>query len=328
MKLSVVIATYNRKSKVVTVLEKLFHSARAAHLAKDEFEILVVDNASTDDTFAALTMVKNQHSEFILHVIHETKKGTAHARNAGLKVARGEILAILDDDCNVDETYVAEIIRLFSADAEPVLRGGRVLLGDPLDLPVSIQESVKPLRWKKGVINDHHLGAGVVPGANMIFPRKILETIGLYDPLFGVGAAGIPAGEDSDYIYRAFAAGFAIEYCPSIIVRHFHGRRNMADVKKISRVYCIGTGALLAKYNVKHPNVIRKFAKFLPGQDKKSAHAHQLQQSPAAETSPNQEPSKSNRQKIKYRLPLIKRFYFLAQGFLLYLVSSRTKSQA
>jgi len=64
----------------------------------------------------------------------------------------------------------------------------------------------------------------------------------------------IDGGEDTDYFYRAYLANATLEYVPDMTVFHHHGRKTSADGKKLMIGYMIGTGAIYARYLLKHPN--------------------------------------------------------------------------
>jgi len=89
-------------------------------------------------------------------------------------------------------------------------------------------------------------------GCNIAMRREIAEIVGPFDERLGAGSR-IPGGEDTDFIVRAYLAGVRIEYAPNLLVYHYHGRRVVADGKKLFQNYAMGGGALFAKYAVKAP---------------------------------------------------------------------------
>jgi GT2 family glycosyltransferase len=122
------------------------------------------------------------------------------------------------------------------------MRGGRVELGDPSDMPFTIKTDILPEQ-----MNDVHFPGGFVIGANMVIPRAIIEDVGLFDERFGAGAY-LKAAEDTDYIHRVYRKGYKIEYQPDLVVHHFHGRKTLDEVRKLHAQYNIGNGALYAKH--------------------------------------------------------------------------------
>jgi glycosyltransferase involved in cell wall biosynthesis len=236
---SVVISSRNRAHALSGCFDAL---TRAALNATDmSLELVFVDNNSTDGT-AEIVRQWSATAPLPVTIVHETKPGLSNARNAGIMAAKGRILAFTDDDCEVAPDYFHVLAGLFADDATTIMRGGRVDLGDERDLPITIKTDDE----RAVLTHDLHAG-GFIHGCNMAFPKALVEKIGLFDPRFGAGAQ-FRSGEDTDYIHRAFAAGITVEYRPELKVKHFHGRRDLNDIKKLHNGYSFGNGALYAKY--------------------------------------------------------------------------------
>jgi GT2 family glycosyltransferase len=134
-----------------------------------------------------------------------------------------------------------------------------VELGDPTDLPFTINTSGTRRQWSLADNTLRREGvAGIINGCNMTMRRALHEQIGPYDESFGPGSV-IGSGDDTDYIFRAYLSGAVIEYVPDMAVFHHHGRKTAAAGYALWRKYMIASGALYAKYLVKHPNLSRQF---------------------------------------------------------------------
>jgi hypothetical protein len=140
-----------------------------------------------------------------------------------------------------------------------VLRGGRVELGDPTDLTLSIKTSRDLMRWSRRMNSARHdyLGSSIV-GCNMALRRTVAERIGPFDERLGPGVS-IPASEDTDWIYRAYSADVTIEYVPDMVIYHCHGRKRQSEGDKLFVNYATGHGAVYAKSFFRDPNLCRKF---------------------------------------------------------------------
>ena len=92
--LSIVIATFNRSAYLLRTLESLAGQT----LPAQEFEILVVNNNSTDDTPAVFAGFARQHPELRLRMVAEPVQGISYARNRGVAEAKGECIVFIDDD--------------------------------------------------------------------------------------------------------------------------------------------------------------------------------------------------------------------------------------
>ena len=246
---SVVICTRNRAPALHASLESVATAARAC---KDiETELVLVDNASSDDTQAVVrTWAETAGLKVVL--VREARKGLAAARNAGVRAAQGAVLAFTDDDCRLAPDYLQTLLELSARDPGMAVRGGRVELGDPADLPFTIKTDPMPVTYDGG----RHPG-GFIHGCNMAMTRATFDRIGMFDERFGAGAP-CEAGEDTDYLYRAFLAGIPVEYAPSLVVAHHHGRRSHADIVKLNGIYARGNGALYLKH-ARHWHLFRNF---------------------------------------------------------------------
>ena len=115
--LSVVIATRNRERWLTDALESLTRQTRPPD------EIIVVDNASEDNTREAVSQF--QHRLPVKYVF-EGKKGIPYARNCGVKLAKGDIIAFLDDDSSADENWLRYIEMPFIRDPNIGIVGGLI----------------------------------------------------------------------------------------------------------------------------------------------------------------------------------------------------------
>lgn len=224
----------------------------AAALAEPavEVEIVLVDNGSTDPTPALFQTLRDTCPIAFTGLV-EPVAGVSRARNRGLDAARGEVIVLTDDDCRLAPDYFAALARHFPEPDAPAIRGGRVELGDPRDLPFTIKTDLVPDR-----LGPHLHPGGFILGANMAMTRSALGAIGGFDTQFGAGAPLISA-EDTELYLRAHIAGIPVDYAPDMIVHHFHGRRTLEEVAELSRRYQIGNGALLAKHWQAYPVLLR-----------------------------------------------------------------------
>ncbi|HET7622038.1 MAG TPA: glycosyltransferase [Gemmatimonadaceae bacterium] len=233
---SVIVCTRNRCSALAQLLEAL---TRLVVPPEITWELVVVDNGSTDGTAA---LIDSSTDRLPVRRIFEPRKGISRARNAGLKAARGGILAFTDDDCLPAPNWLGAIVREFARDPGLAGIGGRVELHDPRDYPMTIRTS----RTRETLTSAYQL-PGLMVGCNMSFARWATEMVGEFDVTLG---AGTPVGsaEDTDYLYRSLLHGLRIEYVPDVLVAHNHGRRRLEDVGLLRRSYARGRGALLTKY--------------------------------------------------------------------------------
>jgi glycosyltransferase involved in cell wall biosynthesis len=233
MDISLIICTRNRASPLKRCLETI-----GAIECRRGWELVIVDNGSTDETAATIREFANA-APFPVRYVLQPLKGLSNARNAGLAVAQGTIIAFTDDDCYPQPDFLEQITRAFE-DERLGFVSGRIMLHDPTDYPATINESTEPLEFASG----RYLAPGAIKGANLAFRRHALEAAGGFDPLFGSGA--LFPSEDVDTSARVSMNGWTGAYDPRIVVSHHHGRK-AADIRSLHKSYDIGRGAYHAK---------------------------------------------------------------------------------
>lgn len=247
---TVLICTRDRAPALAAALASLTRAAIWADGVR--IEAIVVDNGSTDGTPALLERWTSEQ-RFSVRVIREDRPGLARARNSGLAHSRGAIVAMTDDDCVLHRDYLIAIVNAFAAAPGPAVIGGRILLGDPADLRVTVK-----LEDHAMVADPRAFPGGFVMGANLAFHADVLARIGGFDERFGAGAPFV-AAEDTDFLLRATKHGIPVLYDPYITVDHHHGRRRIEDETRLLAGYSFGDGALYAKHLLRD----RRIAGFL-----------------------------------------------------------------
>jgi GT2 family glycosyltransferase len=216
---SIILCTCNRAAalqQTLAALENLeFCSSR-------KVEVIVVDNASTDDTATATQNAKLSNME--VRYFYEARKGKAHALNSGLATARGEIILFTDDDVLLAEDWVEQMISSLVDDGYDAVTG-QITLAQHLMRPW-----LSPMqRWNLASSNDAQLYEGVreLIGANMGFRRSVLERVPRFDPELGPGALGF--AEDTLFGWQLVQAGFKVGYAPKARAIH------QLDVSRLRR---------------------------------------------------------------------------------------------
>jgi GT2 family glycosyltransferase len=237
--ISIVVTTYNRAGR----LENLFASiARMHRPAGLDWEVILVDNNSTDATRdVTLRLAKN--AAFPIRYVFERKQGIAHGRNRGVAEAAGDIIACVDDDCVVGQSWLAAIAQEFARDERLLLLGGRVELFDPADAPMTIRTGRKRLDLSGDPEAFHHL-----IGCNLAFRRLAYERVGGFDPRYGAGSGVLPSNEDTEFTYRVIRLDGTVLYVPDAVVYHHHGRRDPVVLAALRDSYATGRGGFYADY--------------------------------------------------------------------------------
>ena len=209
--ISVIVPTLNRATWLREGLQTLVEQETRGRF---EFEIVVVDNNSTDNTDQVLAQLTGQ-SNVPIRYCRQPIPGDAPARNGGLPVARGQWLAFFDDDQLAEPNWLVELFEAARL-AETKIVGGAVRL----DLD---ERQLRELgRWCRAALRETDLYSelqpythGHLPGTgNALVARSVFEAVGDFDASFRDG------GSDFDFFSRARAAGFTPWYTPRAVIRH------------------------------------------------------------------------------------------------------------
>ena len=238
MKLSIIIASYNRAESMLKFLQEL---SRQVVPEGVDWEVIVVDNNSTDGTKSMIAPLVEANPRRYKY-LQESRQGKSIALNTGLLGATGEILVFTDDDCIPDSKWLATIAREFDADPVLGVLGGRVELFDKQDWPVAIRNSLE-----RTLIESRDHLFGFLIGANMSIRRRVFDVVKDFDPCLGPGTR-LAAMEDLDFLYRVFRENFRIIYSPDVLVYHNHGRTTDAQIQALNHRYVVGRGAFYCKH--------------------------------------------------------------------------------
>ncbi len=237
MRLSIVIATWNRGESLVRTLASLVRQ----DLASDLWEAVVVDNNSTDNTRELFSQFAAAHPEYSLRMVHEARQGLSPARNRGIAESRGEVIAIIDDDEEVNAAFARAYLDLFDNHPYAAAAGGRIT---PF-------YDTRPPRWlspfaERPIAGTLDLGErvrefpeGRFPGGgNMAVRREAVGRVGGFDPALGRTGAKLLAGEEKDLFARMRAAGDRIYYTPDARIRHIipAHRLTLGYLARVSRM--------------------------------------------------------------------------------------------
>src|SRR5262249_13382430 len=229
MQISIVIATYNRAQRLEGTLAALASQEIPDSL---KWEIVVVDNNSRDSTADAVAAFCRTATVPVRYVF-EPRQGLSHARNRGVREARGSILAFIDDDVVPAPDWVAQVsaaIDRWNADGV----GGRILPRWESPPPAWLAASPRLLRLL--AIMDYD-GSGLLSlplqrqpqvwGANMAFRRELFDRVGEFDPRLGVVGDKLFKCGESDLVHRALELGLKIAYDAALTVFHRIGADRM-----------------------------------------------------------------------------------------------------
>jgi glycosyltransferase involved in cell wall biosynthesis len=213
---SIVVATKNRRDRLSALLRALERQTVPAA----SFEVIVVDDGSTDAT-PDLLATAAEHGPLELHTFRQdVSAGPAAARNRGWRAAKASLIAFTDDDCEP----VAEWLETLLTTAAGA--SGAIVQGRTLPNPAEAERMNSFARSLEVAGPSPHY-----PTANILYPRDLLEQLGGFDEQYGA-----PAGEDTDLGWRARAAGAETVFAPAALVHHaVHDRGPMNTLRDALR---------------------------------------------------------------------------------------------
>lgn len=193
--ISVVIATYNRVNLLTRLLDELINQT----IDKEEYEIIVIDDGSTDETSKVMMEYINKYNN--IKYIKQNNKGPARARNKGIQMAKGDIVAFTDDDCIPDDNWL-EIVKLKFAENNALIGlEGRTY---------TIKDKITPLTHQVTNINGGHS----YPACNIAYLAEFLKKEGGFCEEFPH-----PHNEDVELAWRMLKYG-QILFCKEMVVCH------------------------------------------------------------------------------------------------------------
>jgi glycosyltransferase involved in cell wall biosynthesis len=215
-KISAIICTHNRDRYLGLAIDSLL----AQDL--DSFEILVIDNASTDTTAA---VVAARQPDPRLRYIYEPTLGLSTARNRGAQEAQAPILAYLDDDAIASPSWLQHLITAYETNPKLAIAGGKVTLiwTDGMAAPEWLSDN---LAGNLGAydLGDHPLQIeqpGLTPrGLNYSVRRAFLDSVGGFDPKLGRIGKNLLSNEELQMTELALQQGWQVAYLPAALAAH------------------------------------------------------------------------------------------------------------
>ncbi len=216
--ITVILCTHNRARSLAAALESVVAQTLSKLVG---WEILVVDNNSSDETRQVIEDFQRRYPERIRYLF-EPQQGISHARNSGVRDARGEILAFIDDD----ETAAPGWLQNLTAnlyDCEWSGAGGRILPSWNCSRPPWLSDQ-SPFTLAPLAVFDAGTAAGQLTktpfGANMAFRKEVFDACGGFRTDLGRVGKGMLSGEDTEFGRRVLDAGRRLRYEPLAFTYH------------------------------------------------------------------------------------------------------------
>lgn len=221
--ITVVICCYNSAGRIKNTLENLCKQKLKSDI---NFEVLLVDNNSTDSTAeTAVNVWKSFNSNINLEIVSEPEAGLSHARKKGVELAKGEIIVFCDDDNWLNDDYLQIAFDFMKENHNVGVLGGKGIAVSSIEFPdwfTTYQGG-----YAVGVQNIESAeisNRGYVWGSGMIVRKK--EILSLYNSGFngfltGRKGSDLRAGDDSEICKWYLLVGKTLYYNENLIFKHY-----------------------------------------------------------------------------------------------------------
>ena len=252
-RLSVILCTYNRRNLVLSALASL----RRQTLPYQQFEVIVVDNGSTDGTLSAVHLYVNAgpaHTRDAEHIwqvrcLSEARNGLAYARNTGLQAATGEIAVFLDDDTLAEPHFLETLLQAYE-ETEADAIGGQVDLRWESSRPYWLTDDLLDLLGYFAPAKTRMMLPQAVNFSSCCFSVRIdaLQAIDAFSPFLSKREA-MPTSMDVDDLCRRLRQqNYTLWYEPTALVRHRVPAARLKRPYFVGRAYWQGRSEVVTEY--------------------------------------------------------------------------------
>ena len=231
MMLSVILCTYNRERYIYNVMESI------AAGGYGDYEIVLVNNNSTDGTEGECQRFAKEHPEVKMRYCVERQQGLSYARNRGIRESQGDVLVYVDDDALVNREYLQTYADFFERNGEAVAAGGPIIPRyDGCEEPDWMSHYTRQLITGKLYLGDKERefpGEAFPGGGNAAYRKSVFDTVGLFNTDLGRKGNSLIGAEEKDLFDKMTSHGMKFYYLPTAILYH------LIPPKKLTQDYFV-----------------------------------------------------------------------------------------
>ena len=247
------VPTYNRASLLARALDSLLVADRPSGL---ELMVTVVNNRSTDDTHSVVERFMPRFGGH-LRCLYESKPGRSHALNTGISASCGDLVAMIDDDEEVDRGWLRTIAAAFEDPATDFI-GGPYVPRWGGERPLWLGRAYRAvIGWVECGHVTQQFGPGceaMLMGGNAVIRRSILERVGPYSVDLGRMPGRLMSCEDEDMFTRLLAVGARGFYRPDLLIYHYVPPERLT--KRYFRSWCFWRGVSQGMLDRRQPAAV------------------------------------------------------------------------
>lgn len=229
--ISVILCTYNRDRYIFNVLQ----SIAEGDLPHSDYEIVLVDNNSNDNTKAECDRFVENYPDIKFNYCIERQQGLSYARNCGIRQAVGDLLVYVDDDALVNKEYLSTYADFFARNSNAVAAGGPILPQyDGCEEPEWMSHYTRQLVTGKLYLGEqeHEFPHDAFPGGgNAAYRKSVFDAVGLFNVELGRKGNSLIGAEEKDLFDKMTSRGMKFYYLPTAILYH------LIPPKKLTKDY-------------------------------------------------------------------------------------------
>ena len=217
-RISAVVCTYNREKYLKKALESLSKQT----INHSEFQVIIIDNNSTDNTKQISEDFHLKYPDIPYKYVVERNQGLSFARNRGINESNAEIITFIDDDAHLDKSFLEVVTKFLEKNSDAIAVGGKILLDYESEPPKWVSKYLASLfgYFNYGDKVKIFKRSTYPRGSNMTFKKKVFELVGNFNVNLGRVGRNLGGNEEKDIFHKIYAKGLDVYYLPNAIVYH------------------------------------------------------------------------------------------------------------
>lgn len=228
MKLSVIVCTYNREKYLYNLLKSISENDFSEKL----YEIILVNNNSTDNTENECIRFQNDFPNIDFRYVEEKNQGLSFARNKGIESAKGEVLIYVDDDALVNPKYLKTYYDFFEKSPSIDAAGGAIIpkyeTSEPVWMTFYTKQLLTAYLYKGKTIKPFKKNE-FPGGGNAAYRRRVFDEIGLFNTDLGRKGTSLASAEEKDIFDRMRKRKMQIFYLPEAVLYHIIPQKKLEE---------------------------------------------------------------------------------------------------